>query len=310
MKKVIKIFALALSLTLISAIVIGCVAGEDEKKTIKSSDSQDVSSDDGSNNAKTDGKKDNSSSKPTEIEETVLLERDGLKITAKEYITDTFWGDGIKLLFENTSDENLTVGCDALMVNDYMVSDLFFSCDVAAGKKANDTIYLSSSDLKNAGIDNIGKIEIDFYAHDDDYDRVFENEMVMLKTNKFDEIDTESIVEGVELYNANGVKIVGQYVNENTIWGTSVLIYVENNTDKEITVSCDDLSVNGFMVTEYFYSNVYAGKKAVDSITLSEADLEENDIDSVEDIEVSFTIRNSKTYATIEKTSPIKFSVN
>lgn len=295
----------------VSATVIGCVSENEEKREIVSQDDKDDSQN-STNDKKSDNKNDDSSKKSNEkttIEETVLLERDGIKITAKEYITDSFWGDGVKLLIENTSDKNLTVSCDALMVNDYMVADLLFSGNVAAGKKTNETLYLSSTELKNAGIDNVGKVEIDFYAYDDNYSRVFENEIVTLATNKIDSIDVNSNVDGVVLYNENDIKIVGQYVKDNSFWGTSVVVYVENNTEKEITVTCDNLSVNGFMVSEYFYSNVYPGKKAVDSITLFDSDLEENDIDSVEDIELSFKILNSKNYNVIDQTDPIGFSV-
>lgn len=311
MKKTLKILALAISLMAVSATVIGCVSENEEKREIVSQDDKDDSQN-STNDKKSDNKNDDSSKKSNEkttIEETVLLERDGIKITAKEYITDSFWGDGVKLLIENTSDKNLTVSCDALMVNDYMVADLLFSGNVAAGKKTNETLYLSSTELKNAGIDNVGKVEIDFYAYDDNYSRVFENEIVTLATNKIDSIDVNSNVDGVVLYNENDIKIVGQYVKDNSFWGTSVVVYVENNTEKEITVTCDNLSVNGFMVSEYFYSNVYPGKKAVDSITLFDSDLEENDIDSVEDIELSFKILNSKNYNVIDQTDPIGFSV-
>ena len=43
------------------------------------------------------------------------------------------------------------VGCKALIVNNYMISDLFAS-EIAAGKKANEVMYLSNSQLKAAGI--------------------------------------------------------------------------------------------------------------------------------------------------------------
>ena len=45
-------------------------------------------------------------------------------------MTDSIWGDGIKLLVENNSAKDYTRGCDALIVNDYMITDLF-SADVA-----------------------------------------------------------------------------------------------------------------------------------------------------------------------------------
>ncbi len=244
----------------------------------------------------------------TTINEQVLLDRDGIKISAKEYVHDSIWGDGIKLLIENTSDKNVNVGCDALIVNDYMIYDLFYS-DVAAGKKSNETLYLSSNELKNAGIDNVGKIEIDFYASDaDTYDRIFENEFVTLNTSSFDTMDTSANSEGIELYDGNDIKIIGKIVNEHDFWGSAVVLYIENNRSENINVSCDDMSVNGFMVSPLFSSSVYSGKKAIDEITIFESDLEENGIESVEDIELSFRIYNSDTFKTVVETDAITFS--
>ena len=39
------------------------------------------------------------------LEPQLLLEKDGIKITAQEWVTDEFWGNGIKLLVENDTDK-------------------------------------------------------------------------------------------------------------------------------------------------------------------------------------------------------------
>ena len=242
------------------------------------------------------------------IEEQVLFERDGIKVTAKEYVKDSFWGDGIKLLVENNSTRNVKLGCDALIVNDFMIYDLFY-CDIAAGKKANETLYVSSTELKNAGIENVGKIEFDFYVTDSEtYNRVFEHELATLTTSAYNDMDTTAEIDAVDLYNGNGVKIMGKAVNEHDFWGSAIVLYIENNSNDNVGISCDDMSINGFMMSPLFSSTVYAGKKAVDEITIFESDLEENDITSIEDVELSFRIYNSESYHTITETGPISFS--
>ena len=50
------------------------------------------------------------------VEEQVLVEQDGIKITATEMTEDSFWGQGVMLLIENDSDKNISVGCKALMI--------------------------------------------------------------------------------------------------------------------------------------------------------------------------------------------------
>lgn len=244
------------------------------------------------------------------IEEQVLLDQDGLKVTAMEMITDSLWGEGIKLLIENNTEKNIGLGCNALIVNDYMISDLF-SSTIAAGKKSNENLYFSSSALEAAGITNIGQIEIYFHVFDgDSYETIKDYDCVTIKTSNFDAMDTTVADEGEELLNQNGIRIVGKYVDENSFWGTAVLLYIENTSGKNVGISCDDMSINGFMVSPLFSSTVYDGKKAIDDITIMSSDLEDNGIDTIEDIELKFHVYDSDSYSTIFDSEPISFSIN
>ena len=241
------------------------------------------------------------------IEEQVLFEKDGLKVTATEYVVDSLWGDGIKLLIENNGASDIGIGCNALIVNDYMISDLF-STTVAAGKKANETLYLSNSGLQAAGIENVGKVEVYFHTFDSDsYMTISDIGCVTIQTSEFDSMDSTPNDEGQELYNENGIRIVGKYVDENSFWGAAVLLYIENNSGKNRIIQCDDMSINGFMITPYFSSMVYDGKKAIDEITLMSSDLEENGITSIEDIELKFNIMDEDFMNNVE-TDAISFS--
>lgn len=291
MKKITKALCLVLALSLFAAMAFGCEsAGEG---------SSIISGDTGSK-----------SSELVTIEEQVLLDRDGVKITAKEYVKEPIWGEGIKVLIENSSDKNIGVGCNALIVNNYMITDLF-SSTVAAGKKANEVIYFSSSALNEAGIDCIGQIEIYFRVYDgDSYDTLLEAEGVTIKTSGFEQMDVTPADAGTELYNKDGIRIVGKYVDDvDSFWGTAVVLYLENNSGKNIGVSCENMSINGFMIDPLFSSTLYDGKMAIDDITIFSSDLEENDIESIEEIELSFHIYNADTYKTIADTEPISFSV-
>lgn len=233
-----------------------------------------------------------SSTSDITIDEQVLFEQDGLKVTATEYVTDSVFGDGIKLLIENNGSTDVGLGCNALIVNDYMISDLF-SSTVAAGKKDYETLSLSSSGLKAAGIENVGQIELYFHTFDaDSYMTISDIDCVTIKTSAYDIMDSTPNDSGQELYNADGIRIVGKYVDENSFWGAAVLLYIENNSGKNKVIQCDDMSINGFMVTPYFSSTVYDGKKAIDDITLMSTELEENNITSVDDIELKFRIMN------------------
>lgn len=242
------------------------------------------------------------------IEEQLLLDQNGLKITAKELENDPIWGLGVKLLIENGTDKNLGVGCSALIVNNYMISDLF-SSSVAAGKKANDIMYISSAELSASGINKIGQIEAYFHIFDSDtFETLFDADPVTIKTSGYDAMDIKAMDNGKELYNRSGVRIVGKYVDEQSFWGAAVLLYIENSSGKNIGINCDNVSVNGFMVTPVFSSTVYDGKMAIDDITIFSSDLEANGITSVDTIELTFHIYDAVSYDTIAVTEPITFT--
>lgn len=297
MKKRTNLLALVLSITAITFTLLGCSSDTGQKKSIAAPGSATETGGGGADQASAD----------ESINEQVLVDQDGIKITATEYVTDSIWGDGIKLLVENNSVKDYTIGCDALIVIDYMITDLF-SADVAAGKKSNEVMYLSSTELKAAGIDTVGQIEMYFHAYDSNWDNLFKNVYSKLETSEFANMDTTPNDEGQELYNVNGVRIVGKTVDENSFWGTAILLYIENTSGQNVGINVDNMSINGYMMTPLFSTTVYDGKKSIDDITIMSSDLEANGITSVDQVELKFHIYNAESYDTIADSDAITFT--
>ena len=296
MRKRMKVLAVVLCLSMFFTIAQACGSSDsDDKKDVVSSENKDGSVTEDTETVVT-------------IEEQVLFEQDGIVVTAKEYVTDRIWGDGIKLLIENNSDKSVTVGCNALIVNNYMISDLFVS-GVAAGKKANEIMYLSNTELEAAGIESVGQIEAYFHVYDSDtYETLFDTECVTIQTSEYANMDTVADDTGVELYNADGIRIVGKTVDENSFWGTAILLYCENNSGKNIVISVDEMSINGFMMDPLFTTTVYDGKMALEDITIFSEDLVANGIEKIEDVELKFHIYDAATYETIADSEVVTFS--
>jgi hypothetical protein len=291
MKKKTKWIAVLLCLGVFAVMALGSGSSN-------SSDTKDIVTKEANDTSSTD----------VTIEQQVLVDQNNIVITAVEYTTDSIWGDGIKLLIENNSDKNVTVGCTALIVNDYMITDLFVS-NVAAGKKANETMYLSSSELEAAGIDSVGQVEIYFNVYDSaSYEDIFNTDVVTIQTSEYANMDTTPNDAGTELYNEGGIRIVGKTVDENSFWGTAILLYVENTSGTNVGIQCDNMSINGFMMTPYFSCDVYDGKKAIDDITIMSSELETNGIESIDEVELQFHIYNPDTYSTIADSDSITFS--
>lgn len=242
------------------------------------------------------------------IEEQVLFESNGIKVTAKE-ISEGWAGPELKVLIENDSDKNVTVSLDEIAVNDYMVSAWLYE-DVSAGKKSNATFSIWSSTLSDAGITNVGKIDMYFRViNSETFDTIYESDGVEVKTSLFDKMDSDVNDIGEEMVNQNGVRIVGKGVSNDSIWGNGVVLYIENNTDKSILVTADDLSVNGFMITSYLYSTVKPGKKAIETIILSSSDMEDNDIEKIEELSLSFNVSDADTWREIFSTKEMSFNI-
>lgn len=307
MKKARKWIVILLCLVLFASIATGCDSSESvETKDVVTSEKIESSGDETTNDVAEEAKA--PSDAAVTIEKQVLVNQNDIVITADEYTTDAVWGDGIKLLIENNSDKNVTVGAKAIIVNNYMITDIFIS-EVAAGKKSNETMSLSSTSLEAAGIDSVGQVEIYFNVYETaSYEDILNTEVVTIQTSEYANMDTTPNDAGMELYNEGGIRIVGKTVDENSFWGSAILLYMENTSGTNAAIECENMSINGFMMSPYFSCNVYDGKKAINEITIMSSELEENGIESIDEVELQFNIYEADTFETIAVSDPIKFT--
>lgn len=238
------------------------------------------------------------------LAETVLFDQDGIRITATDLSTDSLFGPELNLLVENDSAQNIVVQPNYCMVNGYMMDGLL-SADVAAGKKANDTLDFLSNALARCGIETITDIELDLVVSDgDSWQTLYETGPVILQTSAAGQYTQTYDDSGEEIYNQNGIRVVAKSVNDD-LFGMGIKFYLENNTDKAIIVNADNVSVNGYMMTDLFYSDLAPRSHAVDTLTLLGSELEDNHIDTITDAELSLQITDADYYQTIDSTAPI-----
>ena len=229
------------------------------------------------------------------LAETVLVDEGGVKITATG-LTYTGYSADLELTIENNSGKNLSfvsgsLGYSCNSVNGYMVNDGYLNCDVADGKKANDSISFNCDALMLYGIDEIADMEIGFSMTDEEYNTTYSGPR-QLKTSAFDTHDygadhyQASITSqasmsayGYEmlhfardaLYEQNGVKLRSSGVITNRDGGTALLLELENTTDSTVYVSTSDIAINGLVVNSSAWSSdaVNPGKRAVVTLELS-----------------------------------------
>lgn len=243
------------------------------------------------------------------IDEAILVDKSGVKITAKSLETEGIFGPEIKLLIENNSGQDLTFQCRNSSVNGYMVETMM-SVDVVNGKKANDSITFMSSDLEMCKITNIADMEFSFHIFNtESWEDYLNTEKIQIKTSIADSFNYTYDDGGDVAYEGNGVKIVVKgLVEDESLLGPGIVTYIENTGDRDITVQTRDVSINGFMMEGLFSCDVVAGKRAVDTITFLASDLEENSITSIDEVELSFHVFNVSSWETIADTTAVKIT--
>lgn len=250
-------------------------------------------------------------SKPEEvtISEAVLVDEAGVKITAKRLEMDGIFGPEIKLLIENNSGKDLTFQCRNASVNGYMIETMM-SVDVVNGKKANDSLTFMKSDFIACGIDTIADMEITFHIFETaEWKTYLDTDAIQIKTSIADTYEYTYDDSGDLAYDGNDIKIVVKgLAKDESIFGPSIVIYIENNGDKDITVQTRDVSINGFMIDPMFSCDVVAGKRAVNGIIFMESDLKENEIMTIDDVELSFHVFDFEDWKTIVDTEAVNIT--
>lgn len=250
-------------------------------------------------NATTEAKRDSSL---TTIDKTALCDKDGVKITAESLEKDC-----IKVKIENNSDKTIVVESNAAINNCMMYSVSMHVDGIAPGNTANAKIPLD--DLQKYGIDIVGEISVNFKIYEDGgviSTLWFETDIAEIITNKNGE-KTIFTPSGNQIYSDDGITI--NYINvEDDIFGKTVTLYVHNNTDDNITVSCDNLAVNSITLNIYKEKDILSNCGSIIEILISNTDIEENQIEEIESVEVGISTRNQIDYTTILDTQQIKFN--
>lgn len=244
------------------------------------------------------------------IAETVLYDANGVKVTANGY-EDGWMGPEIKLLVENNSDKNILITSDSVSVNGYMISLASLYEEVAAGKKANTALTLSTSQLEQSGITTIAQLQFYLQLQDpESWDTIATSDLLTLDTSAAgyeQSVDTS----GDLVYEGNDLKVICKGLKQDLIWDGTVVFYMENNSDKNVSIYAENVSVNGFMVDASLWCELRNGTKCVDGMSM--LDLSELNIDSIDKIEtIEFTLRatDAETWDEIVTTDAITLTFN
>lgn len=299
-KKLLKSLSIVLCLSSFTLFAIGSSSSDestsDEKFTSTTNVSDTINTSESTTTVGTNISEEQTSTEKVTIEKTILVDQNDIVITATE-LGKSLWGPELKLLIENNSDTNLVFQVRNASVNGFMANTMM-SQDVAAGKKSNTEITFTSKGLKECGIDTFANIEFSFHVFTEDgWDTYFDTDIIKIETSAASTYQNTIDDSGEVLYNDNGLKIVSKGLSSSSsVFGPGLMIYIENNTDKDYTIQTRNTSINGFMIDTIMSEKVVSGKKAITAITFLNSSLEDNEISDITSIETSFHIFNDNDW--------------
>lgn len=225
----------------------------------------------------------------SDFEDLTVVDNEECTIKITGIDSENIFGYTLNTYLENkSSDKTYMFSATNAAINGVQCDPIFAS-EVASGKKSNDEITFTN----NHDIGEFTDIEISFRVYDSDdwmADAVAEETVHIYP---YGEENATTFIR--EPQNTDNIIIDNDYITvivtgyeHDDIWGYSVNLFLTNKSDKEIMLSVDNASVNGYMADPFFATSVMPGKCSFSSITWSDSVLEENNISDIEEIEISF----------------------
>lgn len=234
------------------------------------------------------------------FEETVIVDDENCTFTITAIKNDSIWGYTLKAFLENKTDKELMFSLRNVSVNGFMC-DPFWATSITAGMKANEDISFNSEDFKKNGITKVTDIEFTLDVYDNN-DWAADH----LVTDTFSiypmgEVEVETFVreaqEGdIVLFDDENCTMIATGFDPDGIWGYTMNVYLENKTDKTLTFSIDEASVNGFMCDPYWAETVAPGKRSNTAVSWMGSDFEANGITEVESLTLPVRVYDSNNW--------------
>lgn len=242
------------------------------------------------------------------LPEQVIYEEEGIRITVKGMEENTMAGTRIRVLVENGTDRNIAFSGDLFVVNGVTMPGYLYT-EVAAGMKANDAIELYSDSLAAAGITQIGTVRgYDTRIVDTDSYETLTRVPVELETAYWPDLKYQPEENGVELFRTEEITVIAQVISEE-FYGKTARLLVKNDSDEDVIVEAENISVNGYTVDAWLYDVVCADTVRYCQLDLFETGLAENGIEAIETVTFHLNILDAEDYETIARSELLTVTV-
>lgn len=232
---------------------------------------------------------------PMEMGEMVIIDNENCSFVIKSASQNAYVGMTVEVLLENKTDKTLLFTWNNTSVNGFM-HDPFWAEEVAAGKKANSTVSFDTYQLENYGVESVDEIEFTLYVYDSDdfmadpyVNEVFTiyptglSAQTMVYPTRVSKDGEKVIVDNEDItFIIESAGMDGSFYN--------LRCYLANKTDRNVMVSWEDVSVDGFMIDPLWAATVGAGKQAVTEVSFLRSELADNGIENPGQIEFELNV--------------------
>lgn len=248
------------------------------------------------------------SAQPT-LEETVLLDEGGIKVTATD-LTDYGLGGApdLKLHVENNTNGDITIQTsEYAAVNGCMIRGIA-SIQASAGDSADDIVMFLDDEFEEAGIETVSDIKLAVRAIDDNWNEICTSDFVTVKTSAYGTAETPAM-DGDVLYDEGGVKVILLGTEEEEdfdfYFPTYVKLYIENNSEQDITVKTLDFKANGAVTQCSLNAELLAGTRQFTELRLDANSCTQNGITELKDLSFYFSVCDLTTWNEITKSDTV-----
>lgn len=249
--------------------------------------------------------------KPTVAEQKKLYDDENLTVSVKGIDYAAVSGPQLQLNIENKSNKEIVAQSPYSIVNGYMITPEL-NGKVAAAKSADCSLTLPYFKLAISSINSVKKVEFAIRLVDaKSYNPIATTDLITVETSAKQDEEVECDESGQVAYDKDDIKIIFKGVNTDRAYsdGAELMVYMYNGTDQKIAVRAKDVVVNGYTMTSAMNSTILPDKRAVDVVTFYKLDMEEHDIEDIDSIKVSFTIKDADNWETIDSTDMISVTL-
>lgn len=230
--------------------------------------------------------------KSAQIQETVLVDDDLVQIIAKSITykpyDSLFNGVDLHLSVHNKSNQKLILTCDMLLVNGFDVDSSMY-IEVDPGNTAEDTLSMSTAELRWADIPVIADLCIRFSIVSSDYSLITTTPDVRLQTDAAKDYVQELNEYGMCIYEDEAITIFARQME--SMYSSYLLVFMmENHTNDWIYLASNKVRINGIDIDINAVDLIAANANTICYLWISGDDLKAKNIDRIESVSIQWGI--------------------